>query len=246
MPSPAAVEFLAYDVAFVQDTPPALTPWERSEVDRLWVQTRALTPETFDGPLAVTLGVDSVGSDAPVVRWAAMTYRDRALRRLWPAERVPGSLFVTVLLPTESGLVVGRGSPTTAAPGRWTLPGGAAEPPPSGAPLDIEVLRRHAARELAEEIGIHVDDKTLRLWALTRGNRFGSLGFHFLCPRTSSALVRGLHSEQSVAQVGHGVTPELDEIDFVPSPIMVSRLGPTADYLPQVVDRYFTADRLKR
>ncbi|MFE1500130.1 hypothetical protein ACFW89_34280, partial [Streptomyces albidoflavus] len=62
MPSPAAVEFLAYDVAFVQDTPPALTPWERSEVDRLWAQTRALTPETFDGPLAVTLGVDSVGS----------------------------------------------------------------------------------------------------------------------------------------------------------------------------------------
>ncbi|WP_051844783.1 NUDIX domain-containing protein [Streptomyces globisporus] len=236
------VEFLDARVpVFAEQATPVLSSWEEREVDRLWEDTTARNPATFDGPLVAVLGVDRPGDGSLVVRWAPMTYRYRALRRLRPPEQVPGSVFVTVLLPTEKGLVVGRGSPATAAPGRWSLPGGAVEPPLAGEPLNTAELRRHAARELVEEIGVRVAAEELRLWALTRSSRFGSLGFHFLCPPVSGAVVRRLHGDLSVVQARSGAGPELDEIGFVPSPAAAGRLGLTADYLPQLFDRYFTA-----
>jgi 8-oxo-dGTP pyrophosphatase MutT (NUDIX family) len=236
------VEFLdACGLVFGERPTPVLSPWERREVDRLWEQTTAHNPATFDGPLVAALGLDQPGDGSLIVRWAPMTYRYRALRRLRPPEQVPGSVFVTALLPTEDGLVVGRGSPATAAPGRWSLPGGAVEPPLAGEPLNMAELRRHAARELVEETGVRVAVEELRLWALTRGNRFGSLGFHFLCPPQPGAQVRLLHADLSVVQARSGSGPELDEIAFVPSQAAAGRLGLTADYLPQVLDRYFTA-----
>ncbi|MEU1226251.1 NUDIX domain-containing protein [Streptomyces sp. NPDC005828] len=244
VPEPARppVEFLdACGLVFGEQPTPVLSPWERREVDRLWEETTAHNPATFDGPLVAALGLDQPGDGSLVVRWAPMTYRYRALRRLRPPEQVPGSVFVTALLPTEDGLVVGRGSPATAAPGRWSLPGGAVEPPLAGKPLNMAEMRRHAARELVEETGVRVAAEALRLWALTRGNRFGSLGFHFLCPPRSGAQVRRLHADLSVVQARSGSGPELDEIAFVPSQAAAGRLGLTADYLPQVFDRYFTA-----
>ncbi|MEU6620977.1 NUDIX domain-containing protein [Streptomyces litmocidini] len=234
------VEFLDARVpVFAERATPVLSSWEEREVDRLWEETTARNPATFDGPLVAVLGLDRSGDGRLVVRWAPMTYRYRALRRLRPPEEVPGSVFVTVLLPTDVGLVVGRGSPDTAAPGRWSLPGGAVEPPSAGAPLNAAELRRHAARELVEETGVRVAAEELRLWALTRGRRFGSLGFHFLCPPVSGALVRRLHADLSVTQTKAGTGPELDAIDFVPSPAAAGRLAATADYLPQLFDRYF-------
>ncbi|MER7541009.1 NUDIX domain-containing protein [Streptomyces sp. NPDC097704] len=241
-PTRPPVEFLdARGLVFGERPTPVLSPWERREVDRLWEETTAHNPATFDGPLVAALGLDQPGDGSLVVRWAPMTYRYRALRRLRPPEQVPGSVFVTALLPTEDGLVVGRGSPATAAPGRWSLPGGAVEPPPADKPLNMAELRRHAARELVEETGVRVAVEALRLWALTRGNRFGSLGFHFLCPPQSGAQVRLLHADLSLVQAKSGSGPELDQIAFVPSQAAAGRLGLTADYLPQVLDRYFTA-----
>ncbi|MEV7675501.1 NUDIX hydrolase [Streptomyces sp. NPDC088752] len=226
---------------FAEQPMPVLSPREEGEVERLWKETTTRNPATFDGPLVACLGVDRPGPGELVVRWAPMRYRHRALRRLRPPGQVPGSVFVTVLVPTEDGLVVGRGSPATAAPGRWSLPGGAVEPPPSGMPLDTAELRRHAVRELVEETGVRVDEEELRLWAFTRSGPFGGLGFHFLCPPASGVLVRRLHADLSVAQVEHGTGPELDELAFVSSSARARSLGPAADYLPSLLDRYFTA-----
>ncbi|MFF3129132.1 NUDIX hydrolase [Streptomyces sp. NPDC057908] len=235
------VEFLdAHQINLVEHPPPALSPQEQGKVDRLWEETKARNPSTFDGPLVASLGIDLPGPGPLVVRWARMTYRHRALRQLRPPEEVPGAVFVTVLLPTEDGLAVGRSSPTTATPGRWNLPGGTAEPPAAGCPLDMASLRRHAARELAEELGIHAADEKLRLWGLTRGARFGSLGFHFLAPSVPSALVRRRHADLTVSETERGNVPELDEIAFVSSAEQAACLGSGADYLHQVLCRYFS------
>ncbi|MFE5945741.1 NUDIX hydrolase [Streptomyces sp. NPDC056480] len=233
------VEFLdVRRIGFVEHPPPALTPWEQREVDRLWAGTRERSPTTFDGPLVASLGIDLPGPGVLVAHWARLSYRYRALRVLRPSGDVPGSVFVTVLLPTERGLVVGRGARTTAAPGRWTLPGGSVEPPDDGQPLDGAALRRDAARELAEELGVRIADGELRLFAVTRGRRFGSLGFHFLAPPVTGALVLRRHADLVAAETGHGAGPELDEVAFVSSPAEADRLGPGADYLPQVLRRY--------
>ncbi|GAA3398519.1 NUDIX hydrolase [Streptomyces roseoviridis] len=233
----APVEFLdAERIDFTECPLPALSPEERREVDRLWARTIAGNPATFDGPLVGSLGLDRPAPGRCVVRWARMTYRHRALREIRPAEDVPGSVFVTVLLPTDEGLVVGRGSAATAAPGRWTLPGGAAEPPAAGLPLDLATLRRHAVRELAEELGLRVPDSAPRLWALTRQPRFGSLGFHFLAPPVPAALVRRHHAALVAAGSADGAGPELDAIAFLSAPRTAA--GPEADYLPQLLDRY--------
>lgn len=236
-----AVEFLDPDgVTFVEHAPPVLTPRERREVDRLWAETTRRNPAAFDGRVVASLGVERRGAGPVVVRWAAVSYRMRGLRSVRAAERVPGSVFVTVLLPSEDGLVVGRGSAATAAPGRWTLPGGAVEPPVAGAALDMTALRGHAARELVEETGVEVPDERLELWGLTRGRRFGSLGFHFLAPRLPGALVRRRHAAlvRAGGDAPGGGEVELDTLAFVPSPAAAERLGPGADYLPQVLDRY--------
>ncbi|WP_426366713.1 NUDIX hydrolase [Streptomyces sp. E-08] len=235
------VEFLdAEQIDFVEHPPPALSPQERDEVDRLWVETKAHNPTAFDGPLVMSLGIEPPGPGPSVVRWARMTYRHRALRKLRPAEEVPGSVFVTVLLPTEAGLAVGRGSSTTAAPGHWSLPGGSAEPPAAGHPMDMASLRRDAARELVEELGISVAAEELRQWGLTRGSRFGSLGFHFLGPPVPSELVRRRHADLTAWETKRGDVPELDKISFVPSAEQAACLGSGADYLQQVLGQYFS------
>ncbi|MFI8258613.1 NUDIX hydrolase [Streptomyces filamentosus] len=236
------VEFLdTAGITFAAHPPPALTPRERVEVDRLWQETRAGNPAAFDGPIAAALGVDRPRAGELVVRWAPATYRMRALRRLRPPGRVPGSLYVTALVPTEGGILIGRGSPGTAHPGCWTLPGGTVEPPPPGEDLDIAGLRRHAVRELLEETGTRLPAGELRLWALTRSRRFGSLGFHFACPAAAEALVRRRHATLAGTRTAPApeTPPELDALAFVTSPDEATDLGPTTDYLPQLLGRYF-------
>lgn len=222
---------------FTQCPPPDLTPWERGGIDRLWTETRALNPAAFDGPLVVALGTDRVGPGPSAVRWATMTYRYRALRRLRPAGQVPGSLFVTALVPTGSGLVIGRGSPVTAAPGRWTLPGGTAEPPPAGNPWTRRCCGGTPPVNWPRRRGATRRGKTA-VAGVTRGRRFGSLGFHLLAPVTPSARVRHLHAGS--CPVGGGTVPELDGIALVPAAGRAIAPGPSADHLAQTVDRYFT------
>lgn len=219
------------------------TPWVSPEdllaMNRIWDAEVARSPHLFDGPLVACVGLEWRQREL-VLSWARATYRHRALRRLrdfsgWR----PSSVFVTVLQPTDTGeLVVGRGSATTAAPGRWQLPGGSAEPPAADEPLDLPALRRHAAREALEEIGVHIAPERLSSWAVTRGGN-GNIGFHFLAPPRSAAWLRERFAALLSAEKASGHEPELDRIAFLGSRTGLAEFaGPHADYLRAVTLRY--------
>lgn len=183
--------------------------------------------------------MDWEGPHSLVLFWARVTYRHYALRR------VPGntswlpSLFVNVVQPTTDGRVLAaRMSSSTAAPGRWQLPGGSVEPPEAQGGLDEAVLRGHAARELAEEIGVVRPAEELRLWVVTRGeNR--SIGVVFLAPPRSAAALHERFEAVTVAERARGRDPELDRIALVGSTAELAGLkGPHADYLEPLVGRY--------
>jgi 8-oxo-dGTP pyrophosphatase MutT (NUDIX family) len=111
-------------------------------------------PTLFDGPVVACAGMGWIGPHALRLSWARVTYRHYPLRRVAGATALP-SLFVNVVQPTDDGRVLTvRMSPSTAAPGRWQLPGGYVEPPNDGDVLDEAALGSQAARELAEEMGI--------------------------------------------------------------------------------------------
>ncbi|MFD3328402.1 NUDIX hydrolase [Streptomyces sp. NPDC058701] len=234
------IEFLdPSSIRLTETATPEVSPEELLAMDRIWEAEIARSPHLFDGPLVTCVGLEWQQREL-VLSWARATYRHRALRRLrgyggWR----PSSVFVTVLQPTDTGeLVVGRGSASTAAPGRWQLPGGSAEPPAGDGPLDLLVLRRHAARELVEEIGIDIPSECLSSWAVTRGGN-GNIGFHFLAPPRSAASLRERFAALVAAERASGREPELDRIVLIRSRTDLADLGgPHVDYLTAVTDRY--------
>ncbi|WP_241746207.1 NUDIX domain-containing protein [Streptomyces lydicus] len=142
-------------------------------------------------------------------------------------------------VPTDDGCVmVARMSPSTAAPGRWQLPGGSVEPPEEGEMLDEGALRRNAARELLEETGLDSAPEGLSLWAVTPGeNR--SIGLVHLAPPRPAAVVRERFVAAAAAERAKGCDPELDLFTLVSLPDHLATLdGPHADYLEPVVRRY--------
>lgn len=213
-------------------------------MDRFWEESVARQPALFDGPAVACIAVEDAGAEL-VLSWARVTYRYRALRRLDTCSWLPASVFVTVLQPVEDGgLIIGRSSGSTASPGRWALPGGSAEPPGEGETLDLAALRRHAAQELVEEIGVVADPQDMAVWGVTRGE-FGNVGVHFLAPPAPAALVLKHHEALAEAEVARGTGPELDQLAVVRTEQDVTGLGHYADFLPQVVTRY-TAERTLR
>ncbi|MFF7361516.1 NUDIX hydrolase [Streptomyces sp. NPDC008125] len=143
-----------------------------------------------------------------------------------------------MLQPVEDGgLIVGRSSDLTAQPGRWALPGGSAQPPTGGERFDLAALRRHAAQELLEEIGVVSDPEDMTAWGVTRGE-YGNIGVHFLAPAVPAALALKQHEVLADEERARGEGPELDRLAVVHSVQGVSGLGHCADFLPLVVSRY--------
>ncbi|MCO5973345.1 hypothetical protein NDW01_33590 [Actinoallomurus sp. WRP6H-15] len=98
---------------------PQLSLEEQHARDRVWEAAVEANPCLFDGPVAACAGLETDGAHGLILSWARVTYRHFALRR------VPGnaswlpSLFMDVVQPTDDGrILVGRGSSSTAAPGR--------------------------------------------------------------------------------------------------------------------------------
>ncbi|WP_107054880.1 NUDIX hydrolase [Streptomyces aureocirculatus] len=214
-------------------------------MDRIWDLVVRANPLLFDGPVAACAGLTRDGPDGLVLTWVRTTYRRYGLRRVPGATACVASLYTDVLQPTPDGrLLVGRMAASTAAAGRWQLPGGAVEPPVDGLPLDLAALRRNAARELAEETGVvHLPDE-LALWGVARG-AYGSAGVLFLAPCRPAALLRERFADLTSAEQARGREPELDRIAFVGSLAGLARLGgpgaDRADCLGPVVARYTAA-----
>ncbi|NKI43963.1 NUDIX hydrolase [Streptomyces physcomitrii] len=225
-------------IRFVEGPPLRLPPGERQAMDRAWEEAVRGNPGFFDGPVCGASGLDWEGPGRLVVTWTRATYRIHALRRVGGDTVLP-SLFVGVVQSAEDGgLLVGRMSSSTAAPGRWQLPGGGAEPPAGAQPLDLDTLRRHAARELAEETGLLTPPEELSLWLLTHAPG-RALGLLFRAPVRPARLLRERFAALVAAERAQGRDPELDRIAFVRSPAELPGLGGRrVNYLEKVVGRY--------
>jgi 8-oxo-dGTP pyrophosphatase MutT (NUDIX family) len=208
----------------------------------VWSKAVRANPSLFDGPVVACAGLEWEGAGSLVLSWVRVTYRHYALRRVPGSTSWLPSLFVNVVQPTEGGRVlVARMSSSTAAPGRWQLPGGSVEPPEEHEGLDEAALRCHAARELVEETGVDLLPEELSLWAVTRGEH-RSVGVVFLAPPRPAAVLHECFAAVTAAEQALGRDPELDRIALVNSPAELADLeGPQADYLKPVVCRYLKA-----
>ncbi|MEV6955211.1 NUDIX hydrolase [Streptomyces sp. NPDC051183] len=217
---------------------PPLSASAQAARDRVWDLAVEANPDLFDGPVVACAELKQAAPSVLCLSWAAVTYRHYALRRVPGATALP-SLFVNVVQPVEDGRVlVARMSTSTAAPGRWQLPGGSVEPPGADEVLDEPALVGQAGRELIEEVGIDVPAEALRLWVVTRGEN-GSVGLTYLAPPLPEAVVREAFDEAVAAERARGHEPELDAITLVRSPEdLIALAGPRADYLAPIVRRY--------
>lgn len=218
---------------------PRLSTEEQLAMNHVWAEAVQTNPSLFDGPTVACTGLDrEERSGALVLSWARSTYRHRALRHV-PGAPSMSSVFVCVLQAAEDGrLLVGRMSSSTAAPGRWQLPGGSMEPPHHGQPLDVAALRDHAARELLEETGVDTPPTDLILWLITRGEH-ENIGFVFLAPSRPAELLHQRFAALVSSDTALGRDPELDRIALIRSATELAELGgPQVDYLDPVVRRY--------
>ncbi len=158
--------------------------------------------------------LEGVGPGVLRLSWVRLTYRRYALRRVPGAAALP-SLFVNVVQPTADGRVLAaRMSPSTAAPGRWQLPGGSVEPPQAGEVLDESSLAEQATRELVEELGTAAPAEALKLWAVTRGEN-SSVGLTCIAPALAEPAVRAAFAAAAAGERAQGREPELDDVALV-------------------------------
>ncbi|MFE1260378.1 NUDIX hydrolase [Streptomyces albogriseolus] len=219
--------------------PPQLREAQTAAMNRRWEEAVEANPALFDGPTVVCAGVSWKDPETLLLTWYRATYRLFLLRQD-PEHGLPvPSVFVSVAQPTDDGrLLVGRGASSTSHPGAWQLPGGTMEPTGTGVALDTACLHRHAARELAEEVGHVVASADLELWTVTRGHN-GSVGVHFRAPARPADALTEQYARLVADEVAQGRTPELDRIAFIRSHAELEELGGTcANVLPVLAARH--------
>lgn len=228
-------------IRFVETAGPELPLVMRSTMDSAWDEAVRANPSLFDGPVVLCT---ELYQDAPghlVVFWARATYRYRVLRQFHDAPAL-SSVFVCVLQPTQDGrLLIGRMSNSTSFPGRLQFPGGSLEPPPTGQPLTVDELRRHASVELAEEIGVQTTIEELDLWLAARVPD-GNIGFFFTAPPLPDDLLIRRHALLVEAERECGREPEFADVALIRGgDDLASIEGNPAEYLGPLVSQFFTA-----
>ncbi|ALV52978.1 MULTISPECIES: NUDIX hydrolase [Streptomyces] len=227
------------DLLLAEVDPPPLCEAKTAAMNRRWEEAVEANPALFDGPTVVCADVSWRDPETLLLSWYRATYRLFLLRHD-PEHGLPvPSVFVSVVQPTDDGrLLVGRGASSTSYPGAWQLPGGTMEPTGTGVALDTECLRRHAARELVEEVGYLVTSEDLELWTVTRGHH-GSVGVHFRAPARPADALTEKYARLVAAEVAQGRSPELDRIAFIRSPTELGELGGTCvNVLPVLAARH--------
>ena len=219
------------ELQFERGDGPRVAHEEAQAADRLFDAATRRNPGLFDGPLVLVerCSLEAISSRM-VVWWSPSTYRTLAQR---PFGHRISTLFGTGLVPTFGGKVlVGRAGPLTAKAGLWQFPGGSVTPPPTGAPLDIDHLATEASRELLEETGLWREPRTLKLWAVCRGDHH-NVG---MCFRAADMDVREL------ADVRDFVTncdePEFDQLAAVRTGTELAALGRSVDYVEPCLRLY--------
>lgn len=209
-------------------------------MDKIWDEAVLRNPALFDGPVAVCAGLTEDGNGRVVLEWARTTYRNFALRMVEGARSWLPSLFVAVAQPTDDGrLLVGRMGGSTAAPGRWQLPGGSVDPPLTGAELTPQSLRGHAALELGEEVGAPGGPLELSVWTAVRCPN-GNIGVLFRAPGHPWETLRAGFEELRRSERTADRESEFVEVDVIAGPQDLKVRQPVADYLPAAVDLFFT------
>jgi 8-oxo-dGTP pyrophosphatase MutT (NUDIX family) len=228
------------DVRFGEVAGPALSHDILGAIDSKWHEMVRQNPAMFDGPVVLCSDLRQLPSGLEV-RWSRATYRYRTVRQI-PGAPALSSVFVCVLQPALGGRVlVGEMSASTSSPGLIQLPGGNLEPSPPGEELTIDMLRRHASTELAEETGIVADPVDLAPWVAARTSN-GNLGFFFLAPSLPAEFIVEQHASAVRSDRQAGREPEFAEVALVSDADELDRLGArSADYLRPLLDRFRSA-----
>ncbi|RMI28454.1 NUDIX hydrolase [Nocardia stercoris] len=204
-----------------------------------WRLTSMRNPTLFNGPLVRSHGV-SWESDSCVVSWSRSNYAHYLWRHApgnSPDRPYARAVYVSVVARTDDGsLVLGRMATETSSPGRIQLPGGNVVPPITDDDLTEDAVRRHAACEFREEVGVELDPEALRLWAIKVGGA-GDIGVFYLADLGSAELLRRAFDEH-IAQ--HDGPPEFTSLITVHSGIPgIPLIGPQVDYLPALLQMLF-------
>lgn len=238
-PRPQVRMFAVRSLSLIEVPAPVPAAWEQAAMDEVWAKAVEANPALFDGPIAACAGLRDDPDGRVVLEWARTTYRNFALRRIEGARSWLPSLFVAVAQPTDDGrLLVGRMGGSTAAPGRWQLPGGTVDPPAPGAKLTWESLREHAALELAEEIGAQCSAEDLSVWTAVQCPN-GNVGVFFRSPYLPWQVLREGFEDLRRSQHVRDREPEFAEIDVVSGPDDVDALESVADFLAPAARLFF-------
>ncbi|MGH1553366.1 NUDIX hydrolase [Streptomyces sp. L7] len=225
----------------VESAAPRLTPEERLAMNRAWDDLVRVNLELLR---RAGRGVRGSGTGGPVRPGRVLgqndvpTFRPCDASPATPRRCRPSS--PPVLQPADDGrLLVGRMSNSTAAPDVGNCRADPSNSSGRGRPPDSpRALRRHAARELAEEAGIDTPPEDLTYWNVTRAGN-GSIGVLFRAPSLPEARLRERFEEVVAAETAQGREPELNRIALIASTAQLPDLaGPHADYLEPIVRRY--------